>query len=147
MLIKYFCCYWWRIASNALLFVKLGTFKLEMISEKLFLKIRHIVWDIFTLFSQVTLLRVCFFFGKRETIVFLKDLLSLILLIFKSLKYDFFVDHTAKLIEKVLINDRLRVSKASWKFRIPIIYYFATIYPWNLWLLICSKIQQMTFMY
>ena len=87
-----------------------------------------------------------FFFGKRETIVFLKDLLSLILLIFKSLKYDFFVDHTAKLIEKVLINDRLRVSKASWKFRIPTIYYFATIYPWNLWLLICSKIQQMTFM-
>ena len=31
---------------------------------------------------------------------------------------------------KALRNDRLRVSKASWKFRI--IYNFAVIYPWNL---------------
>ena len=36
------------------------------------------------------------------------------------------------LIEKALVNDRLRVSKISWKFRIPTIYYFAVIYPWNL---------------
>ena len=35
-------------------------------------------------------------------------------------------------IEKPLINDRLRVSKISWKFHIPTIYNFAVIYPWNL---------------
>ena len=35
-------------------------------------------------------------------------------------------------IEKVLINDRVRVSKVSWKFRIPTFYNFAVIYPWNL---------------
>ena len=35
-------------------------------------------------------------------------------------------------IEKALINDRLCVSKASWKFRILTIYNFAIIYPWNL---------------
>ena len=35
-------------------------------------------------------------------------------------------------IEKALINDRLRVSKVSWKFRIPTIYNFAVIYLWNL---------------
>ena len=35
-------------------------------------------------------------------------------------------------IEKALINDLLRVSKVSWKFRIPSIYNFAVIYPWNL---------------
>ena len=34
--------------------------------------------------------------------------------------------------EKVLINDRLRVSKVSWKFQIPTIYTFAVIYLWNL---------------
>ena len=34
--------------------------------------------------------------------------------------------------EKSLINDRLRVSKVSWKCRIPAIYNFAVIYPWNL---------------
>ena len=33
-------------------------------------------------------------------------------------------------IEKALINDG--VSKVSWKFRIPIIYNFAVIDPWNL---------------
>ena len=32
-------------------------------------------------------------------------------------------------IEKALINDRLRVSKVSWKFCIPTIYNFAVIYP------------------
>ena len=32
-------------------------------------------------------------------------------------------------IKKALINDRLRVSKASWKFRIPTISNFAVIYP------------------
>ena len=35
-------------------------------------------------------------------------------------------------IEKALINDRLRVSKVSWKFCIPTIYNFAVIYSWNL---------------
>ena len=35
-------------------------------------------------------------------------------------------------LEKVLINDRLRVSKVSWKFRIPTIYNFGVIYSWNL---------------
>ena len=34
-------------------------------------------------------------------------------------------------IEKTLINDRLRVSKVSWKFHIPIIYNFAVIYGWK----------------
>ena len=34
--------------------------------------------------------------------------------------------------EKTLINDPLRVSKISWKFRIPIAYNFAVIDPWNL---------------
>ena len=32
-------------------------------------------------------------------------------------------------IEKALINDRLRVSKVPWEFRIPTIYNFAVIYP------------------
>ena len=32
-------------------------------------------------------------------------------------------------IEKALINDHLRVSKASSKFRIPTIHNFAVIYP------------------
>ena len=36
------------------------------------------------------------------------------------------------LIEKALINDRLRVSKVSWNFRIPNNCDFAVIYPWNL---------------
>ena len=35
-------------------------------------------------------------------------------------------------IEKSLINDRLSVSKPSWKVCIPTIYSFAVIYPWNL---------------
>ena len=34
-------------------------------------------------------------------------------------------------IEKALINDRLRVSKVSWKFRIPTIYHFVVIYQRN----------------
>ena len=50
-------------------------------------------------------------------IIWLKDML------FKS---------TVMQIEKPLINDRLRVSKIFWKFRIPNIYNFAGIYPWNL---------------
>ena len=36
---------------------------------------------------------------------------------------------TAMQIEKALINERLRVSKVSWKFRIPTIYDFVVIYP------------------
>ena len=32
---------------------------------------------------------------------------------------------------KVMSNDRLRVSKVSWKFRISTFYNFAVIYPWN----------------
>ena len=35
-------------------------------------------------------------------------------------------------IEKALINERLRVSKVSWKFRIPTVSNFTVIYPWNL---------------
>ena len=35
-------------------------------------------------------------------------------------------------IEKVSMNDYGRVSKKSWKFGIPTIYNFATIYQWNL---------------
>ena len=35
-------------------------------------------------------------------------------------------------MEKALINDRLRILKVSWKFRIPFIYNFAVTYPWNL---------------
>ena len=35
-------------------------------------------------------------------------------------------------IEKALINDCLRISKVSRKFRIATIYNFAAIYPWNL---------------
>ena len=35
-------------------------------------------------------------------------------------------------IGKALINDRLRVLKVSWKFRVPTIYSFAVIYSWNL---------------
>ena len=35
-------------------------------------------------------------------------------------------------IGKALINDRLSVSKVSWKFRIPTIYKFVVIYPWNM---------------
>ena len=35
-------------------------------------------------------------------------------------------------IEKAPINDRVLVSKGSWKFYITTIYNFAVIYPWNL---------------
>ena len=35
-------------------------------------------------------------------------------------------------IGKSLKNDCLSVSNVSWKFRIPSIYNFAVIYPWNL---------------
>ena len=35
---------------------------------------------------------------------------------------------TVKQIEKSLINDPLRVSKVSWKFRIPAIYNFEVIH-------------------
>ena len=33
--------------------------------------------------------------------------------------------------EKALINDCLRVSKVSWKFRIPLNYTFGVIHPWK----------------
>ena len=39
---------------------------------------------------------------------------------------------TVMQIEKALINDPLRVPELSWKFRIPTIYNFVVIYPWNL---------------
>ena len=39
---------------------------------------------------------------------------------------------TVMQIEKAMINDRLRVLKVSWKFRIPHGYNFAVMYPWNL---------------
>ena len=35
-------------------------------------------------------------------------------------------------IEKLQINDRLRVSKVFWKFRIPTIHNFPVIYLWKL---------------
>ena len=35
-------------------------------------------------------------------------------------------------IEKAVINDHLRVSEVTWKFRIPTIYNFAVIYQENL---------------
>ena len=34
--------------------------------------------------------------------------------------------------EKALLNDRLRVSKVSWKFHVSTIYNYALIYSWNL---------------
>ena len=34
--------------------------------------------------------------------------------------------------DKALINKHLRVSKVSWKSRIPTIQDFAVIYPWKL---------------
>ena len=34
-----------------------------------------------------------------------------------------------KIAKKKKINDRLRVLRVSWKFRIPTIYNFAAIYP------------------
>ena len=36
---------------------------------------------------------------------------------------------TVRQIEQALLNNRLRVSKVSWKFRIQTIYSFAVIYP------------------
>ena len=39
---------------------------------------------------------------------------------------------TVMQIEKAPINDYLRVSNISWKFRIAIIVNYAVIYPWNL---------------
>ena len=41
-------------------------------------------------------------------------------------------------VERALINDHLRVSNVSWKFRIPTTYNFAVIYPLNL--LFSSKV-------
>ena len=38
---------------------------------------------------------------------------------------------TVILVVKALINDRLRVSKIFWKFRIPNIYNLAVIFPWS----------------
>ena len=38
---------------------------------------------------------------------------------------------TVMQIEKAQINDRLRVSKVSWNFRIPVILNLTVIYPWN----------------
>ena len=35
-------------------------------------------------------------------------------------------------IEKALINERLGVSKVSWKFHVPNIYNFGVIYLWKL---------------
>ena len=51
--------------------------------------------------------------------------------------------------EKALKNDRLRVSKVSWKYRIPNIYNFPVTYPSNLlfpqkvaWFLLCFVYKQ-----
>ena len=51
---------------------------------------------------------------------------------FHSSSDDFDIKGTVMQIEKALINDRLYVSRTSSKFRIPTIYYFGVIYPWNL---------------
>ena len=48
---------------------------------------------------------------------------------FSSVTY---IKGTVMQIEKVLINDCLRVSNVSWKSHIPTIFNFAVIYPWNL---------------
>ena len=48
-----------------------------------------------------------------------------------SCKSNLWLKGTVIQIEKAMINDRLRFSKVSWKFRIPTIYNFAVIYPWN----------------
>ena len=39
---------------------------------------------------------------------------------------------TAMQIKKALINDRLNVSKVSWKFHNPTVYNIRIIYPGNL---------------
>ena len=39
---------------------------------------------------------------------------------------------TVMQIEEAMTNDRLRVSKVSWKFHISTFYNFAVIYQWNL---------------
>ena len=49
-----------------------------------------------------------------------------------NMKHSDKIKGTVMEIEKVQINDHLRVSKVSWKFRIPTIYNFAVIYRWNL---------------
>ena len=41
------------------------------------------------------------------------------------------IEGTVMKIEKVLINDCLRVSKVSWKYHIPTFYNFALIYLWD----------------
>ena len=47
----------------------------------------------------------------------------------KALNLGDSIKGTVMQIEKALINDRLRVSKVSWGFRIAIIYNFAVIDP------------------
>ena len=42
------------------------------------------------------------------------------------------VKGTVMQIEIALINDRLRLSKVSWKICVKTIYKFVVIYPWNL---------------
>ena len=39
---------------------------------------------------------------------------------------------TVMQIEKAVINDPIHVSKTSWKFRIPTIFIFTVVSPWNL---------------
>ena len=53
-----------------------------------------------------------------------------------GLRQVFTLEGTIIQIEKQLKNVRLRVSNISSKFRIPIIYYFAVTYSWNL--LLCN---------
>ena len=44
----------------------------------------------------------------------------------------YYLKGTVMQMEKALIKDRLRASKVPWKIRIPTIFNFAVIYPWNL---------------
>ena len=48
-------------------------------------------------------------------------------------------------IEKALINDRLLVSKVSWKFRMPTIFDFAVSHPWNVLISIVFSVYKHNF--
>ena len=80
-----------------------------------------------TLFYRTPLVAASDFTFLRVNFLFLKSLL----LIFWIFKFSSLFKGTAMQIEKLLINDRLRISKVSWKFHILSIYNFAVIYPQN----------------
>ena len=70
--------------------------------------------------------------GIKVTVLFISISTLKVLPIFVYIQFkNIEIKGTVMQIEKALINDRLRVSKVSWKFRIPTIYSLAVIYPWN----------------